>query len=372
MTSSRLEIVFLGLSLSSSWGNGHATTYRSLLKGLAARGHRVVFLERERPWYAQNRDLEVPGFCELRYYDDVAELEHQHAAVLRHADAIVIGSYVPEGVAVIDAVARHSAGRLCFYDIDTPVTLGKLATGDQEYIATRQVPLFDVYLSFTGGPTLDRLKRQYGARRAEPLYCSVDVEKYRSREGAKRWEIGYLGTYSADRQPALERLLLAVARRMPRRRFVVAGPLYPRDIVWPANVERIEHLAPAEHASFYGRQRFTLNITRADMKVAGWSPSVRLFEAAACGTPIISDRWPGLECFFPEGEAISTVSTTSDVLRVLGMDQRTSMAMADAARVRVVSQHSGLARAAELEGHLQPASGAQPRKAGARVTEQAV
>jgi spore maturation protein CgeB len=372
MTSSRLDIVFLGLSLSSSWGNGHATTYRSLLKGLAARGHRVVFLERERPWYAENRDLAVPGFCELRYYDEVAELEHEHAGVLRRADAIVIGSYVPDGPAVIDAVAKISAGRLCFYDIDTPVTLAKLAAGDQEYVAARQVSLFDIYFSFTGGPTLDRLKRQYGARRAEPLYCSVDVEKYQSRGEIKRWDLGYLGTYSSDRQPALERMLLAVARRMPRRRFVVAGPLYPGGIAWPANVERIEHLAPSEHASFYGRQRFTLNITRVDMKAAGWSPSVRLFEAAACGTPIISDRWPGLECFFPEGEAITTASTTIDVLRVLGMDQRSSAAMAEAARARVVSQHSGLARAAELERHLQSASRTQSLKAAARIIEQAI
>jgi spore maturation protein CgeB len=167
-------------------------------------------------------------------------------------------------------------------------------------------------------------------------------------------------------------MLLAVARRMPRRRFVVAGPLYPGGIAWPANVERIEHLAPSEHASFYGRQRFTLNITRVDMKAAGWSPSVRLFEAAACGTPIISDRWPGLECFFPEGEAITTASTTIDVLRVLGMDQRSSAAMAEAARARVVSQHSGLARAAELERHLQSASRTQSLKAAARITEQAI
>jgi spore maturation protein CgeB len=372
MKPSRLDIVFLGLSLSSSWGNGHATTYRSLIKGLAARGHRVVFLERERSWYAENRDLGVPGFCELRYYDDVAELENRHAGLLRRADAIVVGSYVPEGVAVIDAVARLSAGRLCFYDIDTPVTLAKLAAGDQEYIAPRQVSLFDIYFSFTGGPTLDRLKRQYGTRRAEPLYCSVDIEKYQSRDEVRRWDIGYLGTYSSDRQPALDRMLLAVARRMPRRRFVVAGPLYPGDIDWPVNVERIEHLAPSEHAAFYGRQRFTLNITRADMKAAGWSPSVRLFEAAACGTPIISDRWPGLDSFFPDGEAISTAATSADVLRVLGMDRRRSMAMAEAARARVVSQHSGFARAAELERHLQSASSTAPVKAGVQVIEQAV
>jgi nucleoside-diphosphate-sugar epimerase/spore maturation protein CgeB len=352
----RLDILFIGLSLSSSWGNGHATTYRSLLKGLARRGHRVVFLERNRPWYAENRDLTAPDFCELRYYDDVRQLRDDRAGVLARADAIVIGSYVPDGVAVIDAVKRRSTGQLCFYDIDTPVTLAKLAAGDHEYIAARQVPLFDIYLSFTGGPTLERLRRQYGARRTEALYCSVDVGAYRATKETPRWDLGYLGTYSADRQPALERLLLDVARRLPRRRFVVAGPLYPEGIDWPDNVDRIDHLAPTQHASFYARQRFTLNITRADMKAAGWSPSVRLFEAAACGTPIVSDTWPGLGHFFPEGVAIRTVGATADVLDALRLDERARSALAVAARKRVVSQHSGLARAVQLERYLQPAS----------------
>src|SRR3954469_19460617 len=98
-----LNIVFLGLSLSSSWGNGHATTYRSLLKGLSQLGHRLVFLERDRPWYAENRDLAKPDFCELHYYGSVSELRDKYGPALRRANAIVIGSYVPEGVAVIDA-----------------------------------------------------------------------------------------------------------------------------------------------------------------------------------------------------------------------------------------------------------------------------
>ena len=272
--SERFDIVFVGLTLSSSWGNGHATTFRSLIKGLAALGRRVLFLERDKPWYAANRDLPDPDFCTLRLYDSVDELVDTYGATLAEAGAVIVGSYVPDGVEVIDRLRGIANGRLHFYDIDTPVTLARLKAGDEEYLAPRQIPLFETYFSFTGGPTLERLRQEFGARRAAPLYCSVEPELYRNTGAEKRWDLGYLGTYSPDRQPTLERLLIEPARQLPKKHFVVAGPQYPETIDWPANVERIDHLPPAEHAAFYSRQRFTLNVTRADMIAAGWSPSV--------------------------------------------------------------------------------------------------
>jgi spore maturation protein CgeB len=374
MTPPPLDIVFVGLSLSSSWGNGHATTYRSLLAGLSGNGHRLTFLERDVPWYASHRDLGDPGYCELRYYRSVAELKGRHAAALRRADVVIIGSYVPEGVAVIETVRSLRSGALCFYDIDTPVTLAKLEAGDAEYIARHQVPDFDIYFSFTGGPTLKRLKDRYRARRAEPLYCSVDPEMHRA--GApprpKRWDLGYLGTYSRDRQEMLERLLIEVARRMPERRFVVAGPQYPADIAWPANVERIQHLAPSDHASFYASQRFTLNITRGDMMLAGWSPSVRLFEAAACGVPIITDRWPGLDEFFPAGEAICCASCASEVVDILGSDDQLRLMTAAEARARVLSAHTSTARARQLEQHLRSLGAGHVANESPSLVDQAI
>ena len=344
-----LNIVFLGLSLSSSWGNGHATTFRALIRGLQAGGHRVLFLERDVPWYATRRDLPDPDFCELAYYSDIAGMIGSHAGRLHNADAVIIGSYVPEGVAVIDAVAALQPKRFCFYDIDTPVTLAKLDRGDEEYLARRQIPLFDAYFSFSGGEVLPRLEQRYGARKAVALYCSVDVERYHNTQEAFRWDLGYLGTYSPDRQPTLERLLIEPARRLPRLRFVVAGPQYPYEIDWPANVERIEHLPPSEHASFYSRQRFTLNVTRSDMIAAGWSPSVRLFEAAACGTPIISDHWRGLDELLPDSEAIIVAKRTEDAVKALtGLDEGHRRSLAKNARSVVVQSHTGIARAREL------------------------
>lgn len=344
-----LDIVILGLSLSSSWGNGHATTFRALLRGLHEDGHHVLFLERDVPWYANQRDLPDPDFCELQYYSNVHDLVSMFAGRIAAADAVIVGSYVPEGVAVIDAVVALPPKRLCFYDIDTPVTLAKLDRDDEEYLARRQIPLFDAYFSFSGGEVLDRLEMQYGSRNAIALYCSVDADRYGNTGEAFEWDLGYLGTYSPDRQPTVERLLIEVARRMPEKRFVVAGPQYPQNIDWPANVDRIDHLPPAEHASFYSRQRFTLNVTRADMIAAGWSPSVRLFEAAACGTPIISDYWRGLDELLPHGEAIIIAHGTEDVVEALSVtDPAQRDAIAANARARVIASHTGLARSREL------------------------
>jgi spore maturation protein CgeB len=347
-----MKLVVLGLTLSSSWGNGHATTFRALLSAFAARGHEVLFLERDKPWYAEHRDLPNPDFCELRYYDSVAELEDWRETIAS-ADAVMVGSYVPEGVEVGAFAQRHARGVVCFYDIDTPVTLAKLARGDFEYLTPELIPGYDIYFSFTGGPTLERLETEFGSPGARALYCSVDASRYEPLPIEKRWDLTYLGTYSDDRQPTLDKLLVETARRCPDKRFAVAGPQYPGTIEWPANVERIEHLPPVEHAGFYSASRFTLNVTRADMIAAGWSPSVRLFEAGACGTPIISDRWDGIEDVLEPGRAIILADTTEDVIAALDQD---ATEFGEAARAAVLAGHTAECRAAQLEQDLEQAS----------------
>ena len=350
-----MKLVVLGLSLSSSWGNGHATTFRALLKSFARRGHEILFLERDVPWYASQRDLTDPDWCRLEFYADLPGLDRWREEIAA-ADAVIVGSYVPEGVEVSRRVQAWARGTTAFYDIDTPVTLAKLERGDYEYLSPEVIPGFDVYLSFTGGPTLRHIERHYRSPMARALYCSVDLDLYGPREVPTRWDLSYLGTYSDDRQPTLERLLLEPARQRPDLNFVVAGPQYPATIDWPANVERIEHCPPADHAAFYSASRFTLNVTRADMIRAGWSPSVRLFEAGACATPIISDRWDGIESLFAPGSEIVLAGGGADVLAALDRD---AGAMGRAARARIEAAHSSDHRAAELDAHLAEAAAAR-------------
>ena len=349
-TPESLRIVVLGLTVTSSWGNGHATTFRSLLRGLAAAGHSILFLERDKPWYANSRDLPEDAPWETRLYDSLEQLTDEFQTDIAEADLVVVGSYVPEGIAVCALVQRLARGITAFYDIDTPITLTALQAGTCDYVDATVIKGFDLYWSFSGGPALAILRDRFGARDPRALYCSVDADAYRPDPNAEpRWDLGYLGTYSADRQPPLEALLCTPARALPSQNFVVAGPQYPNDIAWPANCERIEHAPPATHRGFYASQRFTLNITRADMIRLGYSPSVRLFEAAACGTPIISDAWAGLDTLFIPGSEIIIAHSSEDAVAALrDMPEHQRRTIGTAARARVLAAHTGAHRAAEM------------------------
>jgi spore maturation protein CgeB len=348
-----MRVVFLGLSISSSWGNGHATNYRALVWELGRRGHEVHFFERDVPWYEEHRDQsDAPG-AELYLYRDLEQLRRIGSDAVATADLVIQGSYVPEGAEVADWVLRTARGGTAFYDLDTPITVEKLECGDREYLAADQVGGFDLYLSFTGGPMLTRLRDRFGARRPVWFPCLVNPTVYRPQPSSPQIELGYLGTYSDDRQPAVETLLLDVARRRPQSQFAVVGSSYPAEIQWPANVRRIEHLAPPEHPSFYADQRFTLNVTRRSMRAAGFSPSVRLFEAAACGTPIISDPWPGLDEVLQPGIEILIASDTERLLRILDrVDEEQRLEIADRARRRVLGEHTAARRVDRLETEL--------------------
>ncbi len=345
-----MKIAFVGLSVSSSWGNGHATTYRSLIKGLRRRGHEVRFYEREEPWYADHRDL--PDCEWLHFYESAAGLLAAHRRDFAAADAVIIGSYVREAPLLIRELRRAVRGPLAFYDIDTPVTIARLRQGRCDYLDREQLPAFDLYLSFSGGTVLDELEA-LGARNPVALYCSVDPDLHAPRAVPNGIDLGYLGTWSEDRQHAVKTMLLEPAARWSEGRFVIAGAQYPDAAEWPGNVRHVAHLAPHEHAGFYCSQRFTLNVTRASMRRMGYSPSVRLFEAACCGTPVISDNWTGLDEIFRVGSEILVAASGEEVLDfVREMPDTDRAALARAARERVLTSHTGLTRAAELEAQL--------------------
>lgn len=353
-TGAPLRVVILGLTITSSWGNGHATTYRSLVRALHRCGHSVLFLENDRPWYRAARDMPDAPWCDIQLYSEVTELADRFATAISEADVVLLGSYVPDGIAVGRLVHRLARGATAFYDIDTPVTIAALQNGDCTYLAPDLIPAFDLYLSFTGGPTLRYLEHRFGARAARALYCSADPENCRPEPGAEFcWDMSYLGTFSPDRQPGIESLLCATAREWRAGRFAVAGSQYPAGVSWPENCERIVHLPPAAHRDFYNASRFTLNVTRREMVHLGFSPSVRLFEAACCGTPVITDLWPGLETVFLPGIEILTASSQADVTAILrGLPELRRAEIATRARLRVLQNHTGDHRAAELLGHV--------------------
>ena len=353
-----MKLVIFGLSVSSSWGNGHASLWRALIRALLADGHRVTFFERDVSWYADSRDLHaLPPGGELVLYPDWAEVLPAAREALRDADAAMVTSYCPDGVAATALVLDSAVAVRCFYDLDTPVTLDRLQRGEPvEYLGPGGLSGFDVVLSYTGGAALDALRERLGARRAVPLYGSVDPELHRPAApvAAFRAALSYLGTYAADRQAALEALLIVPARLRPAQEFVIAGAQYPADFPWTDNIRFVRHLPPADHAAFYCSGRMTLNVTRAAMAASGWCPSGRLFEAAACGVPILSDWWQGLDDFFAPGSEILVARSTAEALAALDLPDATLAAIGRRARDRALSDHTAETRARELVAALEP------------------
>jgi len=272
---------------------------------------------------------------------------------LKDCDVAMVGSYCPDGIRAIEELALSRVPVKTFYDIDTPVTLTALRQrGETSYLKAKQIPLFDLYFSFTGGPILKEIEQRFGAAVALPLYCSVDPEKYYKYPVAKRYtcQMSYMGTYAADRQPKVDSMLCQVALQLPERRFIVAGPQYPKSIQWPANVHRIMHLNPRWHPHLYSSSRLTLNVTRRDMVAAGYSPSVRLFEAAACAAAMVSDQWPGLENFFTPGCEILLPADSREIISCLrDMPDSELQKIGLRAQQRVLAEHTNFKRAEQFE-----------------------
>ena len=348
-----MHLVIFGLALSSSWGNGHATLWRGLLRALAEQGHSITFFEKDVPYYAAHRDAwPQPHKVELALYTSLQHDRDRIARKLRAADVAMVTSFCPEGAAVCDRVLGSGVPFTCFYDLDTPVTLRALETGSPvDYLPARGLAGFDLVLSYTGGRALEAIASRLHARSVAPLYGFVDPNAHRPSlpDPAFAADLSYLGTYAPDRQALLAELLLKPAQHLPQQRFLIGGAMYPQDFPWAPNIFFARHVPPELHPAFFSSSRLTLNITRAPMAAYGWCPSGRLFEAAACGAPLLSDVWEGLDSFFTPDEEILLARSSDDVLAALDRSPEELARMASRARERVLAEHTAAHRARQLE-----------------------
>jgi spore maturation protein CgeB len=354
-----MKIVIFGLTISSSWGNGHATLWRGLCRALHGRGHEVVFFERDVPYYAGHRDLACAPYVKLVLYPHwsaIRSIAQMHCA---DADVAMVTSYCPDGIAATELALGSRAQWKVFYDLDTPMTLDRLRRGEQlQYIGPDGLRDFDLVLSYTGGEALRALKTQLGAKRTAPLYGSVDpVNHFRGAPvDVFRSDLSYLGTYAADRQDALVQLFIEPARQLAEKRFLIGGAQYPQEFPWTNNIFFVRHLPPPDHPGFFSSSRMTLNITRKAMAQMGYCPSGRLFEAAACGTPILSDYWEGLDAFFTPGEELITARETDDAIAALELSDYELARIAKAAYDRTMDEHTSTRRAMEFESRVNETS----------------
>lgn len=346
-----MKFVIFGLTVSSAWGNGHATLWRGLCRALAARGHRVVFFEKDLPYYASTRDFSELSQGRLVLYGSFEQASGLAASELASADVAIVTSYCPDGSEATELCLQSSARQKIFYDLDTPITLAALDSGDRpSYLGSTDLSGFDLVLSFTGGRALTELRERLGARRVAALYGHVDPSVHRPIAADERYRssLSYLGTYASDRQMLVEELFFEPARRAPAERFVLGGSMYPEPRNWPGGVVHFPHVPPADHAAFFCSSRLTLSVTRSTMARFGYCPSGRLFEAAACGVPLASDWFEGLELFFEPGYELLVVNSAEDVLEALSLgDELTRLARR--ARERTLSEHTAEHRVLELE-----------------------
>lgn len=358
-----MKLVVFGLTISSSWGNGHATLWRGLCRSLARQGHQVFFFEKNVPYYASNRDLFAIPNGELVLYDSWDTIRNRAKAELADADAAMVTSYCPDGIEATDLVLDTQRVVRTFYDLDTPVTFSKLQAREPlTYIGSRGLGEFDLVLSYTGGGALEKLQSELGAQRAAPLYGHVDPDVHHPISPMSHYvsDISYLGTYAADRQTALQRLFINPAGIRPQKRFLIGGAQYPDDFPWQPNIHFVRHLPPSEHPAFFSSSRLTLNITRQAMAEMGWCPSGRLFEASACGVPVLSDDWEGLDSFFEPGSEILIARTTEDAVAALDLSDSELQRIARASRERTLAEHTSEHRARELEALLASTSSPLP------------
>jgi spore maturation protein CgeB len=354
-----MRLVIFGLTVSSSWGNGHATIWRGLCRALARRGHEVTFFERDVPYYSAHRDLQSTDGYQLILYSGWKEIEAYARQAVAAADSAIVTSYCPDALAAADLILDSSAPVRVFYDLDTPVTLERFRLhGSVDYLPAYGLEPFDLVLSYAGGRALDELRQHLGARRVAALYGSVDPEVHKpvASDAHYHSDLSYLGTYAADRQPTLEQLFLEPARRSPEKQFLVGGALYPQDFPWSDNVSFVSHVPPPQHPAFYSSSKLTLSVTRAAMADMGYCPSGRLFEAAACETPVLSDAWDGLQEFFEPGREILVASSASDVVEFLALSAEELRSIGRAARERVLAEHTADHRSQQLLNLLEMAA----------------
>ncbi len=365
-----MKIAIFGLTLSSSWGNNHATLWRGLCKALVNLGHEFVFFERDVPYYASTRDwASLPpslGNSKLVLYPDWSAIEHGVRRELADCDTAIVSSYCFDAQAATDAIldARHPLA--VFYDLDTPVTLDALRSGKQvHYIPWRGLGDFDLVLSYTGGAALEALRSDLCAHRVRALYGHVDPDVHHPVDPVSRYRaaLSWLGCYSADRQTTLEELFMAPAQQRPNQRFLIGGSQYPEHFPWGKNMHFACDLPPREYAAFFSSSRLTLNVTREPMARMGWCPTTRLFEAAACGAAVLSDEWCGLDDFYTPGEQILVARDTADTLAALDMSDAQLEAIGRAARERTLDEHTSLHRARQLIHYLEELRSPAPPRA---------
>ncbi len=351
-----MNIAFYGSSLLSSYWNGAATYYRGLLSDLARRGHSITFYEPDAFDRQKHRDIDPPDWCEVRVYPATDEAVRGVISEAARADVVIKAS----GVGVFDdvllegvvAAARTGAIRM-YCDVDAPATLAEIA-GSPDHILRRTLPLLDLVITYGGGPPVVSAYEGFGARSCVPIYNALDPSTHFPvpAEDRFRADLSFLGNRLPDREARVETFFLDAAARLPRRAFLIGGNGWETKTM-PGNVRHIGHVYTAEHNAFNTSPLAVLNIARDSMASVGYSPATRVFEAAGAGACLITDAWVGLQQFLADGTEVLVARDGRDVAdHVEALTPERASRIGEAARARILAEHTYERRGAELDALL--------------------
>jgi spore maturation protein CgeB len=351
------QIAMFGSSLVSAYWNGAATYYRGIIRALDRLGYRVTFYEPDAYDRQKHRDIPDPEWARVVVYPPTQDGVERALEAASDADILVKAS----GVGVFDTFLETELPRLgtehrltVFWDVDAPATLERIRD-DEDDPFRLSVPRFDLVLTYGGGPPVMAEYLRFGARRCVPIYNALDPDTHHPVPPQQRFaaDLAFLGNRLPDREARVREFFLEPARRLPDRRFVLGGSGWGEHVDLPPNVDYVGHVYTRDHNAFNCSPHAVLNVNRDSMARFGWSPPTRVFEAAGAGACLICDAWEGLEDFLEPGREVLGVGSGADVaslLSRLGTDE--ARRIGEAARARVLAEHTYVHRAAELHALL--------------------
>ena len=352
-----MRIAFFGSSLVSAYWNGAATYYRGILKALHERGHEITFYEPDAFSRQQHRDIADPPWAQVVVYSSESSEGLERALYeAQDADLIVKAS----GVGVFDAIleaavlqVKRPGALAVFWDVDAPATLDRIENDTNDPFRAL-IPRYNFIFTYGGGEPVVRGYKSHGARDCLPIYNALDPETHHPVPPDPRFqaELAFLGNRLPDREARVEEFFLRAAQAAADRHFLLAGNGW-HDKPVPKNVRAIGHLYTADHNAFNCTPRAVLNVSRESMARYGFSPATRVFEAAGAGACIITDEWKGIELFLePDREVLVARDGGEVAEHVRSLTESRAREIGEAARRRIVAEHTYRHRAAEVDAVL--------------------
>jgi len=352
-----MKIAFYGSSLLSSYWNGAATYYRGLLSDLAGRGYDITFYEPDAFDRQQHRDIEPPEWAKVVVYPATEEAARGVIAKAREANVVVKAS----GVGVFDDLLLESVVAAAdphaikiFWDVDAAATLDELRYAGPEHPLRKLLPQLDMVLTYGGGRPVVDAYEGFGAPKCTPIYNALDPTTHHPVPPEPRFQadLNFLGNRLPDREARVEEFFLKAAAALPERRFLIGGNGWG-DKAMPPNVTNLGHVYTREHNAFNTSPLAVLNIARDSMASIGFSPATRVFEAAGAGGCLITDFWEGIELFLEPNEEVLVARDGQDVAEhVRALTPERARAIGEAARARILAEHTYTRRGAEVDALL--------------------